>query len=290
MRKSFAIALLGITAIVISACGGRLGQVEKMESKGTAFQQALFSDYIALSKSEYGEGDYTDSDRFADKAAVAAAGDTPAPYDPANWKIPTNRQAVMAGAHSRLVAALTPAAMDKVPGPLSRAQSSFDCWVQEQEENFQPDHIAACQAAFVEAMGEVDAAMKPKVMAKAPAPAPAPVMAPEPKTWTINFGFDSDALPADAAAKTNAAIAYVSKFKRPKITVAAHTDTSGTVEYNDALAERRLENVVNMAVDSGMLPKMVIMRNYGETKPLVSTGDGVRNAANRRVTIEVNGK
>lgn len=143
-------------------------------------------------------------------------------------------------------------------------------------------------------MADVDAAMKPKMVAKKPEPAPAPKPAPAPaptaKTWTINFGFDSDVVPGDAGGKVSEAIAYVAKFKRPKVTIAAHTDTSGSVAYNDALAEKRLENVVNIAVDDGMLSKMIIMRNYGESKPMVNTGDGVKNSANRRVTIEVHGK
>lgn len=115
MKKTLAIALLGVTAIAVSACGGRLGQVEGMDSKGSAFQQALFADYIVLSKSEYGEGDYKDSDRFADKASEAVTGPAPAPYDPANWNIPANRAPVLAGSHARLVAALLPATMEKRP-------------------------------------------------------------------------------------------------------------------------------------------------------------------------------
>ena len=33
----------------------------------------------------------------------------------------------------------------------------YDCWVQEQEENFQPDDIARCRDGFLAAMEEVEA-------------------------------------------------------------------------------------------------------------------------------------
>ncbi|GLQ08017.1 OmpA family protein [Sneathiella chinensis] len=285
MNNFMTYAVLGAASLTLAACGGKLGEAERMEAAGSTFDKALYADYISLSKSEYGEGDYTDSDRFAEKAAMAAVGETPAPYDPAKWQIPSDRQAVMNGAHQRLVAALAGTAKDKATTDLARAQTSFDCWVQEQEENFQPDDIAACRDAFIAAMDAVEK----KTMVAAPAPKPAPAVM-DAKTWEVFFKFDSTEMLPGSSERLQAAVAYVNNFQRPRITIAGHTDTSGPSDYNQALSERRAEAVAISAMDMGMDPKNVIMRSFGEQKLSVPTEDNVREQKNRRATITVESK
>lgn len=289
MKNVVTFAVLGAAAVTLAACGGKLGEAEHMDAAGSAFDRALYNDYITLSKGEYGEGDYTDSDKFAEKAMMAAAGEGVGPYDPRNWNIPANRQAVMNGAHGRLVDALAGAAKDKATVQLARAQTSYDCWVQEQEENFQPDHIAACRDAFIAAMEEVDKSMMVAKPAPAAAPAPMAKMA-DAKTWEILFKFDSTDMLGNAKAKMESAIAYISSFKRPRVTVSGYTDTSGSKEYNKALSERRSEMVAITAMDLGLNPQIVVMRSYGEDRLGVTTADGVRKQENRRATITVESK
>lgn len=285
MKNLVTFAVLGAASITLAACGGKLGEAEHLNATGSAFDKALYSDYITLSKGEYGEGDYTDSDRFAEKAMIAAMGKEVGPYNPKTWQIPADRVAVMTGAHDRLVAALSSTAKDKATVQLARAQSSFDCWVQEQEENFQPDHIAACRDAFIAAMAEVDKSM----MVAKPAPAPAPKMA-DARNWEILFKFDSTDMLAGAKKAIQEAIGYVGQFKRPRVTIAGYTDTSGSAAYNKALSERRSEFVALTAMDMGLDPKNVVMRSYGEESLGVKTADGVKNQKNRRAVITVESK
>ncbi|WP_025900005.1 OmpA family protein [Sneathiella glossodoripedis] len=291
MKKLITFAVFGAASVTLAACGGKLGEAEMMTASGSAFSQALYNDYITLSRGEYGEGDYTDADRFAVKAMSAARGNDVAPYNPGEWKIPEDRVPVLTGAYNRLVAALNGTAKDKATVQLARAQTSFDCWVQEQEENFQPDHIAACRDAFVAAMADVD---KMTMVAKpAPAPAPAPAkkeMVAEAKTWEVLFHFDSTSMLPGSKAKVKEAVDYVSNFKRPRVTIAGYTDTSGSAEYNAALSERRSEALALMAMDMGLDPKNVIMRSYGEDRTAVPTGDGVKKQENRRATITIESK
>ncbi|MBO6824925.1 MAG: OmpA family protein [Sneathiella sp.] len=288
MKKLVTLAVLGAASVTLAACGGKLGEAEKMSASGSAYSKALYNDYIALSKGEYGEGDYTDSDRFAEKAMAAAMGEEVGPYNPGEWSIPADREPVMKGAYDRLVAALNSTAKDKATVQLARAQTSFDCWVQEQEENFQPDHIAACRDAFIAAMGDVD-----KMIAVKPAPAPAPApkeMVAKPMTWNILFQFDSVKMLPGSADKIAEAVKYVNNFKRPRVTIAGYTDTSGSKEYNAALSERRSEELALKAMDIGLNPQNVIMRSYGEDRLAEPTADGVKNQANRRATITVESK
>ena len=49
----------------------------------------------------------------------------------------------VATSRARLMAALSAGARDKAPIQAANAQVMFDCWMQEQEENFQPDRHCA---------------------------------------------------------------------------------------------------------------------------------------------------
>jgi len=296
MKKVYTYAILGVASVALAACGGKLGEAEMMSASGSAFSKALYNDYITLSKSEYGEGDYSDADRFAEKAMAASQGQEVGPYNPDEWKIPENRVRVMTGAHDRLVAALNGTAKDKATVQLARAQTSFDCWVQEQEENFQPEDIAACRDAFIAAMADVEkmtmvakpaVAKAPKMMKMKKAPK---MMVPKAMTWEVLFRFDSTEMLPGADEKTKAAVDYVTKFKRPRVTIAGYTDTSGSVKYNTALSERRSEALAIKAMDMGLDPKNVIMRSYAEDRLSVPTPDNVKKQENRRATITVESK
>ncbi|MFC4272425.1 OmpA family protein [Sneathiella chungangensis] len=292
MKHTIKFAMIGAASLVLAACGGKLEQAERLSPSGTEFQQALYAGYIELAKSEYQEGDYIDSDRFAEKAMAATRGEQVDPYHPEEWKLPKDREPVLAGARERLMAALGAGAAEKLPLQAAKAQTSFDCWVQEQEENFQPKDIAACRDAFVLAIEEIEKAMAPVVVVEEKVVViekKKPMMM-APKSFEVNFDFDSATPLPGSDAEIKAAAEYMKEFKDPQITIAGYTDTVGSVEYNDKLGERRAEAVAFMGMDMGMEPKRIIMRSYGKKDLKVQTADGVKNAANRRVVITVEGK
>jgi hypothetical protein len=66
--------VIAATAL-LGACGGLgLGTAQHTAPTGDALTKALYKEYIALSKGEYSEGDYEDSDVFAMRAITAASG------------------------------------------------------------------------------------------------------------------------------------------------------------------------------------------------------------------------
>src|SRR3546814_15797554 len=85
-------------------------------------------------------------------------------------------------------------AADEKPLDAAKAQANFDCWMEQQEENFQPQHIAACRDGYMTAMAELEA--QPQT-AMAPAPAPAMETA-EPAGYTVHFEFAKAELTPDA--------------------------------------------------------------------------------------------
>jgi hypothetical protein len=72
-----------------------------------------------------------------------------------------------------------------------------------------------------------------------------------------------------------------------KITVTGHTDTSGSQAYNENLSQRRAQNVAAALVSDGIAQGEIVVQWRGEAQPLVPTGDAVKEAQNRRVTIDM---
>ncbi len=175
----------------------------------------------------------------------------------------------------------------------------FDCWMQELEENFQPDDIAACRSQFLAALDEAQKAVESspppavpvgRVEAKStptPAPVPTPAPRPAPVRVVILFDFDSAEVSSDEEAKIRQIIAAIRGRRRARISLSGHTDRAGAGAYNNRLAERRVEAVANAMSKDGIADARVSFLYFGETLPAIQTKDGVREPRNRRVEVLV---
>ena len=74
---------------------------------------------------------------------------------------------------------------------------------------------------------------------------------------------------------------------RARIEVQGFTDTSGTHDYNMTLSQARAERVADILVRHGVKPERILARGNGETRLAVQTGNGVKDARNRRVVIRI---
>ncbi len=275
------LCVLGAVAIALSACGGmELGKAKGVSPKGSAFDQHLYAEYITLSQMEYDEADYKDSDTFALRAVAAGSGKSPAPEAIAARKLPAEKVGELTAARGRLVAVLGAGAADRLPQPAARAQAMFDCWMQEQEENFQPADIAACRAGFDEAMAKLETAPKPAPAAAAPAPAPQPAAGP----FLLYFDFDSAKLTAEGQKVVAAAAKAIVAGRPASVVVTGFTDRAGSDTYNMVLSKKRADAVAAALKQAGVGSTPVVV-NYGEAQPQVQTPDGQREPRNRRVSI-----
>ena len=188
MKNLFRILIVASAGLVLSACAGQqLQHAKKATPGGTAFDKGLYAGYLKLSEGEYKEGDYVDSDAFANRAITAAGGQKVAPEALKARDLPSNKVGEMTNARKWLVSGLNKGAGTKAPKAAAAAQTGFDCWMQEQEENFQPKDIAACRKAFLAAMGKVESALEqPKMMKKK-----ATMMRPEKPTARARPGSNS---------------------------------------------------------------------------------------------------
>lgn len=295
--KSLTIACAAVAALLLGACAGPglLEDARNQNVTGSEFTRALHQGYISRSQSEMDEADWPDNRRFAEKALAAGRDGDVQPDSFANRKIDSEYQSELSAARTRLMAARDGGGKDAAPSELAFAQTSFDCWMQEQEEDWQPDDIAACKNGFNSAMGRVEAslaAMQPEPEPEpAPMPAPAPVVEPEPEPlpgpYIVFFDFDSAELTDQSRAILDVAAEQIPAADVTRIMIVGHTDTAGANSYNDALSTRRAEAVAAYLAAAGISRGMMSISARGESDLAVSTADNIREPRNRRVEINV---
>ncbi len=275
---------------------------EKITPAGGNFSQELAVNYKDFSLFEAKEmNDWPDAELFARKALQANDGQAVAPEEPANWDLTPEHLATLTTARGKLVSALDGGGRDRAPDLAALAQAKYDCWVEQQEENHQPDHIAACRTEFEAAMAKLEGATAPAPQKVAAAPA-----APEPKVDTgpkvevgeeiartvVYFDWNKSELNTESQAKIDTLVSQMGEMKDIILFVEGHADRSGPVDYNKTLSRSRAENVRTELVRQGMnVSKIdsIELTGRGESEPAVATPDGVKAEANRRVKITARG-
>ena len=257
----------GLLAGCIGLDVDRLGNTE---ATGDAFTTALTDEYRALANFEaFQMEDWRDADRFARKGLAAAAGEYVAPEELSDWNVPADSVDELAQARADLLGAFAAGARENQPQEAALAQAKFDCWIEQQEENFQQDHIAACRDEFFAALRVIQA----------------PPIEDLPAVFFVFFDFDSSVITDGAQQNIDEIVAAHAELGFPVIDVVGYTDTSGSAAYNQALSVRRANSVEAALGNSGVDPALVETSGNGENDLLVQTPDGVREPSNRRAEI-----
>jgi len=146
------ITAVAVAAGFLAACG--TADIANMSVKGEDFNKGLRDGYVKLANSEY------------DQTELSSGGKASAPEGISSRRLVPPHKAQLISARARLVSALGKGAAKVIPGQAAKAQPSFDCWMEQAEENIQPKDIAACRKQFNDAMKQVEAALAPKKKAK----------------------------------------------------------------------------------------------------------------------------
>jgi OOP family OmpA-OmpF porin len=172
--------------------------------------------------------------------------------------------------------ALNAGARDRLPRDAAHAQAMFDCWLEQQEENFQPNDIAACRSAFMEALAKIEtapAAQRPAAPGRS-------------ASFSVPFDFNKATLNRAGKAEVDRAVAHAKEIKAQWIVLEAHADRSGSDAYNMRLSQARL-GTVKRAIEASGVKVQFRDAAEGEKSPIVATPDGAREARNRVVIVRV---
>ncbi len=311
-RLVFLTCFTALAGTALTGCAGDEGPT------GTPFTQALAQNYTGLSEqaaalpapSEPDEGFFGGlfnifgssnpnedlAEAFSDKASTAGDGQEPEP-EAAPPDAPS--QALRA----RLVRDLA-GAKEQAPVPAARAQSDFDCWAMASAVPSASGMGQACRASLDNSLAQLEGGVRPApapapslplpapapvqsapIPAPPPAPAPAPAAATSSGDFTVYFNFDSWTLTAEDLKVITDVINTARSGGQAHIHIVGHTDTSGSDDYNQRLSVKRANVVVEALVDMGARRAAITATGVGETDLAVQTGDGVKEAKNRRAVI-----
>jgi len=110
---------------------------------------------------------------------------------------------------------------------------------------------------------------------------------PRPVTFILYFIEATDQFTPESQALVDQVLVAIASRPAPELTVAGHTDTVGTDQFNDALSLRRAERVRGLLIGRGIAPDSITAIGRGKRELRVPTPDGTPEPRNRRVEITV---
>ena len=208
-----------------------------------------------------------------------------------------------------LLASASGAAMAQQPLTDIKAATPVSGYVQDARGVIVRDPFGLCWRTgyFTPALAQIecdpDLVPKPAIVAPPPAPPAAtpPVVAPaQPTAEKITFAadaffdFDKSTLKPEGKAKLDDLVSKLGAINLEVIIAVGHTDSIGSVAYNQKLSVRRAESVKAYLVSKGVEANRIYTEGKGKSQPIApNTINGKDNPAgrakNRRVEIEVVG-
>jgi OOP family OmpA-OmpF porin len=255
--------------------GKVMNEARSTTPTGGAYYTAAYNEEMKHAEYEYGSMmDYKDAMYHARKAMQAAHADPAFGPQPIGERmLPADKVAELTSARERLVAAL-PNGREAHPEAAGRAVGLFDCWMEQQEENFQPKDIADCRDGFMAALAEIEAK---------------PVSQSMPEVMVLSsdvlFDFDKYAIKPAFKPDLDKIAERLVEDTNLRLLVWGHTDTAGPADYTMRLSVRRANAVAQYLEGKGVDASRLSVEGFGETRLAVPTPDNTPNAQNRRVEI-----
>jgi OOP family OmpA-OmpF porin len=107
----------------------------------------------------------------------------------------------------------------------------------------------------------------------------------------ITFEFNKDRLSPNARAVIDGVVPAFTGQPSLQVEIGGHTDSVGSVSYNQGLSQRRAEAVRQYLISQGAKPEQIVAKGYGKSQLLINpekTSDD--RELNRRVEFKVVGK
>jgi len=267
--------VIAVSAVALAACskpdlpGSTLGATFSAERYlngehgGSGFTGALAKEYTELGRrAAFKDTRWYNSTAYINKAQAAENGAEVAPWSPEALGVPADEDTMKI--YDELVAVIAENKAER-PAECARAQAMWDQWLEAlRNDNGCPDPEdarAMLREAVIACRGSTESA------------------------FVVYFGFDRYDLTDRARQTLDATVAAVRKMSATALSVVGHTDTVGSLEYNQTLSERRARTVAQGLVERGVPAGDMTLAGRSWTEPAVDTGPNVREPLNRRVEI-----
>lgn len=290
LRKAL---LFCAVSAMLGACVTSVEQLRQANPQGSSFQMELARQYLEFAESEADAYDWFDSAYFARKGLKLTRGEDAPPEDLTLWHMPEDTLISVSQAREYLISALNKDVILNYPEESARAQFMFDCWVEQQEENWQQEDIARCREEFYNALDRIfmltaaDKAsitpeVKPEVKPEAKAAkSPNPVQ----ETRLAYFKLGSSTLDDGVKRLVSSFVSRLKDVKQYKITLNGYADMVGGEEFNMKLSKKRAMAVKSALVDAGLDEKSITLFAFGQSGMRVKTAKGVPSKENRVVEV-----
>ncbi len=98
----------------------------------------------------------------------------------------------------------------------------------------------------------------------------------------IYFDFDKSYIRDDARPTMQANAEWLKAHPNVKVRIEGNCDERGTIEYNQALGQRRAASAKKYLIDAGISPSRITLISYGKEKPACTVQDETCWQKNRR--------
>jgi outer membrane protein OmpA-like peptidoglycan-associated protein len=103
----------------------------------------------------------------------------------------------------------------------------------------------------------------------------------------VLFGFDQSNLSNDAKTSLDKLVKVLDSYSDTDIEIQGHTDSKGSLTYNQALSERRASAVSGYLISKNVSVGRLTVVGYGENLPKYLNDTEVGRAQNRRVEFVI---
>jgi outer membrane protein OmpA-like peptidoglycan-associated protein len=233
---------------------------------GSDFNGYLAAEYTEVARRvAFKEVKWKNATAYIAKAQQAEAGVTPAPWTAAEVGVSTPDDADSLEIYDEVVRVINENKGDR-PAECARMQAMWDQWLESlyppQKYGITPEDARAfLREAAIACRGSIESG------------------------FVAYFGFNETNITDRARQTLDAVVAAVRKLGTTALAVVGHTDTVGSLEYNQTLSERRANRVAEELAARGVPVDAMTLAGRSWAEPAVDTGANVREPLNRRVEI-----
>jgi OOP family OmpA-OmpF porin len=282
-------AMLALTSCAAYTARVQLDALNKAVPSGSPFTQRLTVEYRDLANYDETElMSYVNAEHFSRKGLKSAKGEIVPPENPSEWHVSPNDIDNLLESRQKLVDLLDNGGREDTPDMAAVAQARFDCWVERSEKGDVQD-VDVCRSQFEQALSQISGGISQANMPAAQMPGTGSQYvsadALHQAMFLVFFDWNKAVITKTGAQVLDTVVAEATRLGARGVDVTGFTDLSGTDKYNLKLSLKRAAAVKAALAKRGITASMIQTEGKGESSPIVATGKGVKEPANRRAEI-----